>query len=69
MPHRTLADQVCGGFPGAVRTPDPVARLADRCAEHGFLTSSSLLIAGGSASCGASTRHPTRERAVALDGA
>jgi hypothetical protein len=46
MPHRTLAEQVRGGFPGAVRATDLVDRLADRCTELGFLASSSLLIVG-----------------------
>ena len=46
MPHRTLAEQVHGGFPGALRATDLIARLEDRCSELGFVASSSLLMVG-----------------------
>lgn len=46
MPHRTLGEQVHGGFPGALRASEFVARLARSCAELGFEARSSLLIVG-----------------------
>jgi len=46
MPHRTLAEQVRGGFPGALRAAEFVDRLAVACMDQGFEARSSLLIVG-----------------------
>ncbi|MGB8019913.1 MAG: hypothetical protein WCF04_01655 [Candidatus Nanopelagicales bacterium] len=46
MPHRSLAEQIHAGFPGAVPVGAFVSAWADRCAEHGFVADNSLLLVG-----------------------
>lgn len=46
MPHRSLAQQVHSGFPGAVPAEAFVSAWTARCAEHGFAADNSLPLVG-----------------------